>query len=353
MRIRHFDDGTEQIIMRRPDDWHVHFRDGDKLTYTVPPISHVFGRSVAMPNLKPPVTTVRQALAYKHRLLTSSASSGFNPLPSLYLTDSTTTSEVEEAKKAGLVAFKLYPAHATTNAEAGVTDIFALEEVLNAMSDHNIVLQIHGEVTDEDCDIFDREKRFVKKILTPLHERHPDLRIVLEHVTSREGIQFVKAAGDNVAATVTPHHLEIDRNHLFSGGMRPHLYCLPIPKTYVDREALLEAVMGGHPKFFLGSDSAPHPRHAKESACCAAGVYCGSATISHYAEIFEHHGALDRLEAFSSEFGADFYGFPRNPDTIVLERRPFTMPMTMPFGEDEVVPYKAGEKISWSVTSFQ
>jgi dihydroorotase len=349
LRIRRFYDGIEQIVMRRPDDWHVHFRDGDKLTYTVPPVSHVFGRAVAMPNLKPPVTAVKQAVEYRHRLLTSSVNPSFNPLPSLYLTDKTSIRDIEEMKSAGLVAVKLYPAHATTNSEAGVTDIFALSEVLDAMSDLGIILQVHGETVDEDCDVFDREKRFVRRVLDPICVKHPELKVVLEHVTSREGIEFVKTAGDNVAATVTPHHLEIDRNHLFSGGMRPHLYCLPIPKTAADRETLLDTVMGGHPKFFLGSDSAPHPRHAKENACCAAGVYCGSVTISHYAEIFERHGALDRLEAFSSEFGADFYGFPRNLDTITLERRPFVMPTSMPFGDDEVVPYKAGEKIAWRV----
>lgn len=348
LRIRQTD-GVKRIIIRRPDDWHVHFRDGPVLPYTVPPISHIFGRVVAMPNLKPPITTVKQALSYKHRLLTSSVNTSFNPLPSLYLTDRTTVADVVAAKEAGLVAFKLYPAHATTNSEAGVTDIFALEEVLDAMSQCNIVLQIHGEVTDEDCDVFDRERRFVRRTLGPLCDRHTDLKVVLEHVTSKDGIDFVKSAGDNVAATVTPHHLEVDRNHLFAGGMRPHLYCLPIPKTSTDRKALIDAVMCGNPKFFLGSDSAPHPRHAKEGPCCAAGVYCGAATLSHYAEVFERHGALDRLESFSSEFGADFYGFPRNLDTVVLERRPFTMPAVMPLEEDEVVPYKAGEKIAWRI----
>lgn len=349
LRIKRHTDSIEQLIIRRPDDWHVHFRDGDVLPYTVPPISQVFGRTVAMPNLKPPVTSVKQALAYKHRLLTSSTGGRFNPLPSIYLTDRTSPNDIQEMKQAGLIAVKLYPANATTNSDAGVTNIEALDETLEAMSILGIVLQVHGEVTDDDCDIFDREGRFVSRVLSPICERHPELKIVLEHVTSKEGIEFVKSAGSNVGATVTPHHLEIERNHLFVGGMRPHLYCLPIPKSRKDREALIDVVMSGHDSFFLGSDSAPHPRHVKESGCCAAGVYCGSATISHYAEIFERHGALDRLEAFSSEFGADFYGLPRNPDTIVLERRPFTMPAVMPYGDDEVVPYKAGEKIMWRV----
>jgi dihydroorotase len=347
LRIKLHPDNVEQIVIRRPDDWHVHFRDGDVLTYTVPPISHVFGRAVAMPNLQPPITTVKQALSYKHRLLTSSVGTKFNPLPSLYLTDSTPVDEIVAAKKSGLIAVKLYPAHATTNSEAGVSDIFQLEEVLDEMSIQGIVLQVHGESTDTDCDVFDRESRFIKRILDPLCNRHPDLRIVLEHVTSKEGIDFVRTSGENVAATVTPHHLEIDRNDLFSGGMRPHLYCLPIPKTKRDREALVDVVMNGHHRFFLGSDSAPHPKHRKESSCCAAGVYCGSATMSHYTEIFERHGALNKLESFSSEFGADFYQLPRNTDTITLVRKPFIMPMSMPYGNDEVIPYKAGEKLLW------
>ncbi len=349
LKIRRFSGGVEQIVIRRPDDWHVHFRDGDKLAYTVPPISHVFGKVVAMPNLKPPVTTAKGAEAYRHRLLTSSTDMGFKPYPSLYLTNRTSVDDIVAARAAGLIAAKLYPAHATTNSEDGVGDVGTLDEVLEAMSTLNLALQIHGETTDPAHDIFDRESAFVSTVLDPLCNRHPELKVVLEHVTSREGVNFVARAGECVAATVTPHHLEIERNDLLVGGMQPHLFCLPIPKTRRDREALLDVVMGGNPKFFLGSDSAPHPRHAKESACCAAGVYCGTATMSHYAEIFERHGSLDRLEAFSSEFGSDFYGLPRNSDTIVMERRPFTMPSTMPFGDDEVVPYKAGQKISWRV----
>ena len=349
IRIKSHINNVEQIVIRRPDDWHVHFRDGDVLTYTVPPISQVFGRVVAMPNLKPPVKSVKEAISYRYRLLKSSTSPWFTPLPSLYLTNETSVDDLVNAKQSGLVAVKLYPAHATTNSEAGVTDILSLDDLFEAMSMTNIVLQVHGESTDEDCDTFDREARFISKILDPLCNRHPELKIVLEHVTSKEGIDFVKSAGNNVGATVTPHHLEIDRNSLFSGGMRPHLYCLPIPKTRRDREALVDTVMSGHPRFFLGSDSAPHPKHVKESACCAAGVYCGVATISYYTEIFEHYGSLNKLEAFSSEFGADFYCLPRNPDTITLERRPFIMPQSLPYGNDEVVPYRAGEQLLWRV----
>lgn len=347
-----------RLALRRPDDWHVHFRDGEVLAHTVPPIARVFGRVVAMPNLRPPVTTSMAASAYRERLLSAAEEEGevrrathFEPLPSLYLTDGTTPEELARFRELGLVGVKLYPAHATTNSDSGVSDISKIEHLFEAMRELDLVLQIHGETTAPDCDVFDREQRFIDETLAPLVERHPGLRVVLEHVTTARGVAFVKGAGDKVAATVTPHHLEVDRSALFTGGLRPHLYCLPVPKTRADRDALVEAALSGHRRFFLGSDSAPHPRHAKESACCAAGVYCGHHTLSHYAEVFDRHGALERLEAFASEHGADFYGLPRNADRIALERVTFEVESTLPFGADTVVPYRAGERLGWRVTT--
>lgn len=371
--------GPDALVIARPDDWHVHFRDGDLLAATVPPIAAIFRRVVAMPNLKPPVRTAAAALAYAARLRAAAATAArapgsgrgdfspdpgnfspvcelarrvgpgeFTPLPSLYLTDHTTPEQIHEAKAAGVLAAKLYPAGATTHSADGVTALGRLDPVLAAMDEAGLVLQVHGETTDPDCDIFDREAAFVRDTLDPLVTRHPGLRVVLEHVTSAVGVGFVRAAGANVAATVTPHHLEIERSDLFRGGLRPHLYCLPVPKARADREALLDAVMGSHPRFFLGSDSAPHARHHKEAACCAAGVYCGWATLSHYAETFDRLGAMDRLEAFASHFGADFYRVPRSTDTLTLVRAPLVIPASLPFGSSEVVPYRAGETLAWS-----
>lgn len=384
--------------MRRPDDWHVHFREGEVLANTVPPVARVFGRVVAMPNLKPPVTTTEAALAYAERLyaaagwpaqgdhggpplhsgvpggsgagdgagwgagagvghgLNPGAGAGagmvsFRPLPSLYLTDHTPPEELARFKQAGLVGVKLYPANATTNSALGVTNISKIETSLATMAELGLVLQVHGEVTHADSDVFDRERLFIEEVLAPLVSRHPTLSVVLEHVTTSDGVRFVREAGPTVAATLTPHHLEVDRSAMFAGGLRPHLYCLPVPKTRADRDALLEAAMSGHPRFFLGSDSAPHPRHLKESACCAAGVYCGHHTLSHYADIFARHGALDRLEAFASEHGAHFYGLPLNEDFITLEEAPFEVPTTLPLGESEVVPYRAGERLGFQVVT--
>lgn len=333
--------------LTRPDDWHVHFRDGDALAHTVPPVAHVFGRAVAMPNLQPPITTTAQALAYAERLRAQAGRAGFVPLPSLYLTDRTDPTEIERAAAAGLVAAKLYPAGATTHSDAGVTDLLRLEPVLQAMAELGLVLQIHGEVTDPDCDIFEREARFVAAVLAPLCERHPDLKIVLEHVTTAVGVAFVRGAGAKVAATITAHHLEVDRSDLFRGGLRPHLYCLPVPKTRADRDAVVAAAMSSEARFFLGSDSAPHPRSSKESGCCPAGVYTGHAAILHYAEVFDRHGAIDRLEPFASHFGADFYGLARNDDTLTLERAPHVVAATHRLGAAEVVPYRAGATLAW------
>ncbi len=336
------------LTLTRPDDWHVHFRDGALLAATVPPVAAVFGRAVAMPNLVPPLTTTTAALAYAERLRAAAANPAFTPLVSLYLTDHTTPDEIARARVAGLVAAKLYPAGATTHSAAGVTDLGRLDPVLAAMVEHDLVLQLHGEVTDPAIDVFEREARFVTDLLAPLCHRHPDLRIVLEHVTTRAGVAFVQAAGPHVAATITAHHLEVERSDLFKGGLRPHLYCLPVPKTRTDRDALLDVAISGHPRFFLGSDSAPHARAAKESGCCPAGVYTGHHTVLHYAEIFDRHGALDRLEPFASHHGADFYRLPRNADTLTLERAPTPIPLTLPFGPAaELVPHRAGETLAW------
>jgi len=347
------------LHMTRPDDWHVHFRDGAMLADTVPPIARVFGRAVAMPNLRPPVTTTAEALAYGARLgaaadnapyrLRPSPTGTFTPLPSLYLTDRTEPDEIQRARAAGLIAAKLYPAGATTHSDAGVTDLAKLAPVLRAMAECGLVLQLHGEVTDSECDIFEREARFVTGILAPLCDEYPDLRIVLEHVTTAIGVTFVQRAGANVVATITAHHLEVDRSDLFRGGLRPHLYCLPVPKTRADRDAVLAAAFSADPHFFLGSDSAPHPKASKESACCPAGVYTGHDALLYYADIFDRHGALDGLEAFASHHGADFYRLPRNPDTIILERAPHTIAASYRLGTGEVVPYRAGEQLAWRI----
>lgn len=336
-----------RVTITRPDDWHVHFRDGDVLAHTVPPVAQVFGRAVAMPNLQPPLVTTAAALAYAERIRAASPRAGFSPLPSLYLTDRTTPDEVHQAKAAGLIGAKLYPAGATTHSDAGVTDLARIEPTLAAMAETGLVLQVHGESTDPELDVFEREARFIEATLAPLCERHPELHVVFEHVTTQAGVAFVKAAGRKVAATITAHHLEVERTDLFRGGLRPHLYCLPVPKSRADRDALLEAAMSGHPRFFLGSDSAPHARTSKESACCPAGVYSGHHAILHYAEVFDRHGAIGHLAAFAGHFGAEFYGLPRNEDTITLERVPAEVPKALPFGAGEVVPYKAGERLHW------
>ena len=328
----------------------MHFRDGDALAVTVPPIAAVFGRAVAMPNLRPPLTTTEQALAYRDRLM-AHGGARWTPLPSLYLTDRSAPDEAFVAKAAGLVAAKLYPAGATTHSDAGVSVIAHIDPMLAAMAQAGLVLQVHGEVTDPDCDLFEREARFVETVLGPLCTRHPDLKIVVEHVTTAAAVAFVRAAGPNVAATITAHHLEVDRNDLFRGGLRPHLYCLPVPKTRADRDAVLAAALSGEPHFFLGSDSAPHARAHKESACCPAGVYTGEHVLAHYAEVFDRHGAIDRLEAFASHFGADFYGLPRNADHVVIERAPCPIARALPFGDGELVPYRAGETLTWRVVA--
>jgi dihydroorotase len=306
-----------------------------------------------MPNLQPPVTTTALALAYRERILAAlPAGSSFQPLMTLYLTDRTAPEEVALARASGCVAgFKLYPAGATTNSESGVTDLRHIRRVLEQMSEHDMVLQVHGEVTGAEVDVFDREARFIDEVLLPLCVRHPGLRIVFEHITTRRAVEFVRAARAGVAATITPQHLLMNRNALFVGGIRPHLYCLPVLKTEDDREALIQAATSGDPRFFLGTDSAPHARHTKEAACGCAGIFSAHAAIELYAEAFDSVGRLPLLPGFASEFGADFYQLPRNPDFITLAAEPWRVPESYAFGEEALVPLRAGETVGWRMVA--
>lgn len=342
---------TTRLTLTRPDDWHVHLRDGDTLTLTVADIARQFGRAIVMPNLKPPVTTTAQALQYRERLLKAlPPGMSFEPLMTLYLTDHTPASEIAEAKASGRVAaLKWYPAGATTNSAHGVTDIRHCEDSLRAMAEHDLPLLVHGEVTDPTVDVFDREKVFIERELAPLLERHPRLRVVLEHITTQQAVEFVRAAPSRIAATITAHHLLLNRNAMFVGGIRPHHYCLPVIKREVHRLALLEAATSGNPRFFLGTDSAPHARRDKETACGCAGIYTAHAAIELYAEAFESVGALDRLEAFASHFGPDFYQLPRNAQQITLERKAWSVPAELGEGERRLVPLRAGETVAWTL----
>jgi dihydroorotase len=337
------------LTIKRPDDWHLHLRDGDALRAVLPFTAARFARAIVMPNLKPPVTNTEQALAYRRRILDAlPAGIKFEPLMTLYLTDNTYPSEVDRAKASGCVhGFKLYPAGATTNSDSGVTDIRRIEPVLARMSELGMILQVHGEVTDPDVDVFDREARFINGVLAQTVERFSELRIVFEHITTRAAAQFVLNARQGVAATITPQHLLMNRNALFTGGIRPHHYCLPVLKTESDRRALLEVVASGNPRFFLGTDSAPHARHTKENACGCAGIFSSHAGIELYAEAFEAVGALQRLEGFASQFGPDFYGLPQNEEKITLVKEAWDVPAHYPFGSDELVPLSAGERITW------
>lgn len=341
----------DTLTLTRPDDWHVHLRDGEMLASTVPAMARYFGRAIVMPNLVPPAVTPEQAGAYRERILAARpAGSAFEPLMVLYLTEGTTQDDIRRAKASGFVhAVKLYPAGATTNSQSGVTDVRRVDAVLETMAEVGMPLLIHGEVTHGEVDIFEREKVFLDTILAPLVERHPTLRVVLEHITTGDAVDFVTAAPDRVGATITAHHLLFNRNHMLAGGIRPHFYCLPILKHGRHQTRLIEAATGGNPKFFLGTDSAPHARGAKEAACGCAGSYTAHAAIELYAEAFEQAGALDKLEGFASFHGADFYGLPRHRDTITLVRQPWTVPGSYPFGATEVVPVRAGEQISWQV----
>jgi dihydroorotase len=337
------------LTLRRPDDWHLHLRDGEALRAVVSHTAARFARAIVMPNLKPPVTTTDQAVAYRRRILEAlPAGTKFEPLMTLYLTDNTFPTEVDRAKASGCVhGFKLYPAGATTHSDDGVTDVRRIEPVLARMSELGMVLQVHGEVTDPAVDVFDREARFIDGVLARIVDTFPELKIVFEHITTRAAVQFVLGARPGVAATITPQHLLMNRNALFTGGIRPHHYCLPVLKTEPDRRALLEAVASGHPRFFLGTDSAPHARHTKEAACGCAGIFSAHAAIELYAEAFESAGALGRLEGFAAEFGADFYGLPRNDERIRLLRQPWEVPAQYPFGSHELVPLRAGERVQW------
>lgn len=343
----------QELTLTRPDDWHLHLRDDAALKAVVGHSAARFARAIVMPNLRPPVTTTEQALAYRERILAAlPAGSDFTPLMTLYLTDNTSPEEIHKAKASGAVhAVKLYPAGATTNSDSGVTHIYKPEAALRAMAEVGMPLLVHGEVTEAHVDIFDREAVFLDTVLKPLLEHIPELKVVAEHITTREMADFVLHAGDKVAATITPQHLLLNRNAMLVGGIRPHHYCLPVLKRESHREVLMEMVVSGNPKFFLGTDSAPHPKGAKESACGCAGMYSAHAAIELYAEAFDSAGALDRLEGFASFFGADFYGLPRNRGTITLRRERWDVPASYPFGEEQLVPFRAGEQIGWRLTS--
>jgi len=339
------------LSLTRPDDWHLHLRDGPTLAAVAPDTARRFGRAIVMPNLLPPVTTTAQALAYRERVLAAvPAGLSFEPLMALYLTDETTPAEILRARASGAVAaVKLYPAGATTHSDAGVTDLARTHGALAAMAETGLPLLIHGEVTDPQVDIFDRERVFLERSLLPLIERFPRLKVVLEHVSTREGVARVQDGPERLAATLTPHHLLLSRNAMFAGGLRPHHFCLPVAKREEDRLALVEAATSGHPRFFLGTDSAPHPRRRKESASAPGGIYTAHAAIELYAEVFEQAGALDRLEAFASFHGPDFYGLPRNRERVTLVREPWTVPASLAMGEEELVPFRAGERVAWKL----
>ena len=337
------------LTLRRPDDWHLHLRDGAALAAVLPFSAARFARAIVMPNLTPPVTTTAAALAYRERILAARpAGLQFEPLMTLYLTDATAVDEIERAHASGcVVGCKLYPAGATTHSAAGVTDVRRLDAVFARMAALGMVLEVHGEVTDPAVDVFEREARFVDTVLAPLAARHERLRIVLEHISTRAALEFVLSARDGLAATLTPQHLLMNRNALFAGGLRPHHYCLPVLKAEAERAALLAAVARGSPRLFLGTDSAPHGRTAKESSCGCAGIFSAHAGIELYAEAFAAAGALERLEGFASLHGADFYRLPRNSGTITLVAQPWQVPASYPFGADELVPLRAGEAVGW------
>lgn len=340
---------TTRLTLTRPDDWHLHLRDGAALAGVVPHTAAQFARAIVMPNLRPPVTTTAQALAYRERILAARpAGSRFEPLMTLYLTDNTRPEEIRAAQASGRVhAVKYYPAGATTNSDAGVTAMEKTYATLEAMAEIGLPLLVHGEVTDPAVDVFDREAVFIERHLQPLLERIPQLKLVLEHITTADGIAFVQSMPASVAGTLTAHHLLMNRNAMFQGGIRPHHYCLPVLKRERHRQALIAAAASGNPKFFLGTDSAPHARGAKESACGCAGMYTAHAALELYAQAFEEAGALDRLEGFASFFGADFYGLPRNTGTVTLLREDWEVPASYALGDIEVVPLYAGEHLRW------
>jgi dihydroorotase len=340
-----------KLRLRRPDDWHLHLRDGVLLAAVLPHSAARFARAVVMPNLSPPVATTAAAIAYRERILAAlPADMKFEPLMTLYLTDNTPAAEIRRARASGyVVGVKLYPAGATTNSDSGVTDLGRCAEALAAIEETGLVLQVHGEVTEPTVDVFDRERVFIERVLAPLVERHPRLKIVLEHVTTADGVEFVRGARPGIAATVTPQHLLLNRNALFAGGLRPHHYCLPVLKAERHREAVFAAATGGEERFFLGTDSAPHTRRSKESDCGCAGIFSAPAGIELYAEAFEAAGALQRLEAFASEYGARFYGLPLNDGELVLEKREWRPPAEYVAGDERLVPFRAGAAVSWAL----
>ncbi len=339
---------TSEITLTRPDDWHLHVRDGAALHTVVPHTAAQFGRAIIMPNLKPPVTTAAQAAAYRDRIRAAvPAGMDFEPLMTLYLTDNLPPDEIRRAKAAGVVAVKLYPAGATTNSDAGVTDLRKTYATLEAMQREGLLLLVHGEVTSPDIDLFDREAVFIEQQLIPLRRDFPGLKIVMEHITTQDAAQYVAGEDALLGATLTAHHLLYNRNALFTGGIRPHWYCLPVLKRETHRVALVQAATSGNPKFFLGTDSAPHPAHLKEHATGCAGCYTAHAAMEMYAEAFEAAGALDKLEGFASFFGADFYGLPRNTGTITLRKEIWTPPESFAFGEAELKPLRSGEALPW------
>lgn len=341
----------EELSITRPDDWHIHLRDHEFLTTTVADVARYFGRAIVMPNLKPPITTCDSALAYRERIMAEVPQQcRFNPLMTLYLTDNTDTEEIRQAGAGNHVyAVKYYPAGATTNSDSGVTRLENCYPVLELMADLGLPLLVHGEVTDPEIDIFDREKIFIERCLAPLVERFPNLKVVMEHITTADAVSFVSEAPANVAATVTVQHLLFNRNHMLVGGIRPHLYCLPVLKRNNHQQVLLSAVTGDNPKFFLGTDSAPHFQHTKETDCGCAGCYSAPAAIELYAGIFEEMGALEHLEGFASHYGPDFYGLPRNQDKIRLIKQPWVIPNEVAVGNHRLIPLLAGETINWRV----
>jgi dihydroorotase len=341
----------DKITITRPDDWHLHLRDGDALKAVLPDTANRFGRAIVMPNLRPPVTTTALAAEYRQRILDAiPAGSNFEPLMTLYLTDNTSAAEITRAKASGFVhGVKLYPAGATTNSDSGVSSLDACGEALEAMQESGMPLLVHAEVTDADVDVFDRERVFIDRHMQPLLTKYPELKVVFEHITTKDAAEFVVSAPSNVAATITPHHLLMNRNAMFTGGIRPHHYCLPILKREEHRLALVSAATSGNPKFFLGTDSAPHAKSSKEAACGCAGMYSAHAGIELYAEAFEAAGALDKLESFASFYGADFYGLPRNTDQITLLKTAWNVPESITFAADILVPLRAGQSIAWKM----
>ena len=342
---------AQAITLTRPDDWHLHLRDGAPMAAVLPHTARQFARAIVMPNLKPPVTTAAMAESYRQRILAAlPAGLSFEPLMTLYLTDNTPPEEIARAKAAGVVALKLYPAGATTNSDAGVTDLRKTYRTLEAMQREGLLLLVHGEVTDPAVDLFDREAVFIDDVMQPLRRDFPGLKVVFEHITTKEAAQYVAGCDAQTAATITAHHLLYDRNALFIGGMRPHYYCLPVLKREVHRLALVEAATSGSPRFFLGTDSAPHAAVMKEQSVCGAGCFTAPAALELYAEAFEAADALDRFEGFASHHGPDFYGLPRNTGTVTLERSDWTVPEALPFGDALIKPLRAGETLHWKLT---